>query len=209
MDRSDRHPGAPPRAPSARDRPVARAHRAAAGRSRPSRAAAAAGDPCRRHQRQGLDHRVHARDARSRRASASTSTPRRTSSASTSASASARTAAAASSTRTNSPTRCVHAEKVNDGRADHRSSRSPPPRPSISSRAIPPTSLLLEVGLGGRLDATNVITAPLAAVITLVSLDHEKFLGDTLDGDRRREGRHPQARPPGGRRAAGATRRSR
>jgi dihydrofolate synthase/folylpolyglutamate synthase len=39
---------------------------------------------------------------------------------------------------------------------------------------------LLEVGLGGRLDATNVIAAPLAAVITAVSLDHEKFLGATI-----------------------------
>jgi len=40
--------------------------------------------------------------------------------------------------------------------------------------------VLLEVGLGGRLDATNVIAAPLAAVITAVSLDHEKFLGETI-----------------------------
>jgi dihydrofolate synthase / folylpolyglutamate synthase len=40
--------------------------------------------------------------------------------------------------------------------------------------------LLLEVGLGGRLDATNVIDAPLAAVIAPVSMDHTEFLGDTL-----------------------------
>ncbi len=39
---------------------------------------------------------------------------------------------------------------------------------------------LLEVGLGGRLDATNVIDRPLATVITPVSMDHEGFLGDTL-----------------------------
>ncbi|WP_291736822.1 folylpolyglutamate synthase/dihydrofolate synthase family protein [Leisingera sp. F5] len=38
---------------------------------------------------------------------------------------------------------------------------------------------LLEVGLGGRLDATNVIT-PELSVITPVSIDHEQFLGDTL-----------------------------
>ncbi len=37
---------------------------------------------------------------------------------------------------------------------------------------------LLEVGLGGRLDATNVIT-PHLAIITPVSMDHEAFLGDT------------------------------
>jgi dihydrofolate synthase/folylpolyglutamate synthase len=40
--------------------------------------------------------------------------------------------------------------------------------------------LLLEVGLGGRLDATNVIDAPLASVITPVSMDHTEFLGDSL-----------------------------
>jgi dihydrofolate synthase / folylpolyglutamate synthase len=40
--------------------------------------------------------------------------------------------------------------------------------------------VLLEVGLGGRLDATNVIDAPLASVIAPVSMDHTDFLGDTL-----------------------------
>ncbi|MBN8920113.1 MAG: bifunctional folylpolyglutamate synthase/dihydrofolate synthase [Rhizobiales bacterium] len=44
----------------------------------------------------------------------------------------------------------------------------------------PADVLLLEVGLGGRLDATNVIDDPLASVITPVSLDHLEFLGDTL-----------------------------
>jgi dihydrofolate synthase/folylpolyglutamate synthase len=39
---------------------------------------------------------------------------------------------------------------------------------------------LLEVGLGGRLDSTNVIEAPLATVIAPVSMDHTEFLGDTL-----------------------------
>jgi dihydrofolate synthase/folylpolyglutamate synthase len=39
---------------------------------------------------------------------------------------------------------------------------------------------LLEVGLGGRLDATNVIGTPAATVITPVDLDHQQFLGDTL-----------------------------
>jgi len=45
----------------------------------------------------------------------------------------------------------------------------------------PADMLLLEVGLGGRLDATNVIDRPLASVITRLSLDHREFLGDTLD----------------------------
>lgn len=44
----------------------------------------------------------------------------------------------------------------------------------------PADILLLEVGLGGRLDATNVIERPLASVITPISLDHRDFLGDTL-----------------------------
>ncbi|MBX6424981.1 MAG: bifunctional folylpolyglutamate synthase/dihydrofolate synthase [Variibacter sp.] len=44
----------------------------------------------------------------------------------------------------------------------------------------PADVLLLEVGLGGRLDATNVVDHPLASVITPVSLDHFEFLGDTL-----------------------------
>ena len=44
----------------------------------------------------------------------------------------------------------------------------------------PADVVLLEVGLGGRLDATNVIDAPLASVITSVGMDHIEFLGDTL-----------------------------
>ena len=46
----------------------------------------------------------------------------------------------------------------------------------------PADVLVLEVGLGGRLDATNVIDAPLASVITRVSIDHIDFLGDSLAG---------------------------
>jgi dihydrofolate synthase / folylpolyglutamate synthase len=39
---------------------------------------------------------------------------------------------------------------------------------------------LLEVGLGGRLDATNVIDKPALTIITPVSLDHQQYLGDTV-----------------------------
>ncbi len=46
----------------------------------------------------------------------------------------------------------------------------------------PADILLLEVGLGGRLDATNVVAHPLVSVITPVSLDHADYLGDTLSG---------------------------
>jgi dihydrofolate synthase/folylpolyglutamate synthase len=45
----------------------------------------------------------------------------------------------------------------------------------------PADIVLLEVGLGGRLDATNVVERPLASVITRISLDHRDFLGDTLE----------------------------
>jgi dihydrofolate synthase/folylpolyglutamate synthase len=41
-------------------------------------------------------------------------------------------------------------------------------------------ALVLEVGLGGRLDATNVIDPPVASVITRISIDHTDFLGPTL-----------------------------
>lgn len=40
--------------------------------------------------------------------------------------------------------------------------------------------VVLEVGLGGRFDATNVIPAPLVSVITSISLDHTAILGDTV-----------------------------
>jgi dihydrofolate synthase/folylpolyglutamate synthase len=39
---------------------------------------------------------------------------------------------------------------------------------------------LLEVGLGGRLDATNMVEKPRLTIITPVSMDHESFLGDTI-----------------------------
>jgi len=45
----------------------------------------------------------------------------------------------------------------------------------------PADVVLLEVGLGGRLDATNVVPQPLASVITPISMDHVDFLGDTLE----------------------------
>ncbi len=45
----------------------------------------------------------------------------------------------------------------------------------------PADVLLLEVGMGGRLDCTNVIEQPIATVINRVSMDHTDFLGDRLD----------------------------
>jgi dihydrofolate synthase/folylpolyglutamate synthase len=46
----------------------------------------------------------------------------------------------------------------------------------------PADALVLEVGLGGRLDATNVIRRPAVTVITPVGLDHQEFLGGDLAG---------------------------
>ncbi len=46
----------------------------------------------------------------------------------------------------------------------------------------PADVLLLEVGLGGRFDATNVVEAPLACVITPISMDHKEYLGERLEG---------------------------
>ncbi|MBB1497407.1 folylpolyglutamate synthase/dihydrofolate synthase family protein [Paracoccus sp. MC1862] len=45
---------------------------------------------------------------------------------------------------------------------------------------VPADYTLLEVGLGGRLDATNVVKAPLLTVITPISVDHTQYLGETL-----------------------------
>ncbi|MEO7277405.1 MAG: folylpolyglutamate synthase/dihydrofolate synthase family protein [Sphingomicrobium sp.] len=44
----------------------------------------------------------------------------------------------------------------------------------------PADAVILEVGLGGRLDATNVIDRPLVTGIASIGLDHQQYLGDTL-----------------------------
>ena len=50
----------------------------------------------------------------------------------------------------------------------------------VHFRAAACEAAVVEVGLGGRLDATNVIDAPAACVITRIGLDHTALLGDTL-----------------------------
>ncbi|HHW34778.1 MAG TPA: bifunctional folylpolyglutamate synthase/dihydrofolate synthase, partial [Paracoccus solventivorans] len=45
---------------------------------------------------------------------------------------------------------------------------------------VPADFTLLEVGLGGRLDATNVVAQPRLTVITPISVDHTQYLGETL-----------------------------
>ena len=41
--------------------------------------------------------------------------------------------------------------------------------------------VILETGMGGRLDSTNIIEAPLLSVITGIALDHTAYLGDTIE----------------------------
>lgn len=72
-----------------------------------------------------------------------------------------------------------HCEKINDG--------GPITIFEIETAAAfclfashPADVTLLEVGLGGRLDSTNVVDKPLASVITPIGMDHIDFLGDTL-----------------------------
>lgn len=50
----------------------------------------------------------------------------------------------------------------------------------VAFSQTPADYTLLEVGLGGRLDATNVVDTPALTIITPVDMDHQQFLGDTL-----------------------------
>ncbi len=50
----------------------------------------------------------------------------------------------------------------------------------LAMSRTPADYTLLEVGLGGRLDATNVVARPALTIITPISIDHEQYLGDTL-----------------------------
>ena len=50
----------------------------------------------------------------------------------------------------------------------------------VAFARTPADYTLLEVGLGGRLDATNVVARPALTVITPVSIDHQQYLGETL-----------------------------
>ena len=52
----------------------------------------------------------------------------------------------------------------------------------LAMSETPADLAIIEVGLGGSLDATNVIDRPLLSVITPVDLDHAEFLGDRIEG---------------------------
>src|SRR4029453_8862839 len=45
----------------------------------------------------------------------------------------------------------------------------------------PAAAAIIEVGLGGRFDATNVVARPAVSVIMPISLDHETYLGDRVE----------------------------
>jgi folylpolyglutamate synthase/dihydropteroate synthase len=62
---------------------------------------------------------------------------------------------------------------------------------------------VIEVGLGGRLDATNVIE-PIMSVITSIDFDHEAWLGSSIEAIATEKGRHHQAQDPRDHRAAKA-----
>ena len=57
---------------------------------------------------------------------------------------------------------------------------SPPPCFLLFSRH-PADLAVIEVGLGGRFDATNLVPPPAACIITALSMDHEAFLGDSIE----------------------------
>ena len=169
------------RAASEDHRSVARAHPAAAGAARPSGAAPAAGDPCGGHQRQGLDDRLHAGDSRERRArrsrlyvAASCALPR----AHPARPAQGRTLRQRGAARGSVP-------PLRGG--EWRASRSPcsrsPPRPRFLLFAEEPADvLLLEVGLGGRFDATNIVDHRPLRWSPSIGHDHAEYLGTTLEG---------------------------
>lgn len=52
----------------------------------------------------------------------------------------------------------------------------------VAMAEVPADLAIVEVGLGGTLDATNVIERPLLSVIAPVDLDHAEFLGTTIEG---------------------------
>ena len=143
------------------DRPVARAHRAAARPSSATRTSACRPSstspaPTARARSPPISRRCWRRPG-----GACTSTPRRISCASTSASSSPAPTASARADRRGRTGRRAGARRSGQRRRRRSpTSRSPRRRPSSPSPRQPADALLLEVGLGGRLDATNVIARP-------------------------------------------------
>ena len=161
MSAIDRHRRAAAGAASQADRPLARSDVAAAGRARPSRAQAAAGDPCRRHQRQGLDHRVHARDPGSGGPARACLYLAASGALQRALPRSARPGEGALVADDELAAALEECERANAGAPITVFEITTAAGLLLFSRH-PADVLLLEVGLGGRLDATNVIDEPLA-----------------------------------------------
>ena len=118
-----------------------------------------------------------------RPAASSRATPRRTSCASTSASGSARTGGGGLIAEAGSTALLEECEAVNAGEPITFFEITTAAAFSLFARH-PGRLSAARGGLGGRLDATNVIDRPLGTVITPIDIDHQQFLGDTLDRDR-------------------------
>ena len=159
-----------------------------------SRAQAAAGDPCRRHQRQGLDHRLPARDSGSGGFARARLHLAASGAVSTSAFGSARSGEGKLVVATPNCRR-----RWKNASAPMAARRSPcsksPPRPGLLLFSRHPADvLLLEVGLGGRLDATNVIDKPLATHHHAGVDRPHRFSRRYAGKNRGRESRHHQSR---------------
>ena len=72
-----------------------------------------------------------------------------------------------------------------------------------------PMRVVLEVGLGGTYDATNVIPKPAMTIIQPVGLDHQEFLGNDIGNIAAEKAGIIKPRRAGGDRAAGGYRRAR
>ncbi|MGG6495879.1 UNVERIFIED_CONTAM: bifunctional folylpolyglutamate synthase/dihydrofolate synthase, partial [Bacteroidetes bacterium 56_B9] len=72
-----------------------------------------------------------------------------------------------------------HCEQVNDGAPITVFEMETAAAPTLFADH-PADAVILETGLGGRLDATNVIEQPAVTVITPIGIDHQDFLGETL-----------------------------
>lgn len=51
----------------------------------------------------------------------------------------------------------------------------------VMMKRATPDFVVLETGLGGRLDVTNVVNVPILTILTSISMDHMQYLGDTLE----------------------------
>ena len=174
------------------DLSLGRIERLLAKLGNPQRAAAAR-DPCGRHQRQGLVHGLPEGDAGGRRQAgahlhlaASRTLPR------AHRAGRRRRPGARRSARANWSSGCCKSQRINAG--------EPITYFEITTAAAflafaehPADAVILEVGLGGRLDATNVVARPALSVIMPVSMDHTDKLGERW---RRSRARRPASSSP-------------